>query len=166
MKTIKSSRGFSLIEILVVIAIIGILSTIVFASMQQARKKSRDADRISDISQLEAALHTYAITYGRYPSSADGTCYYYNSFAANGCLKVLVTAGLFTSLPTDPLNGTYTGAPHSDQMYFYDNWCLDNNINSDQQYRLWGNGELNHGATADNWWNDKTIGATPCNDPS
>ncbi len=142
---------------MVVIAIISILATIVFASLQQARKKARDADRISDISQLEAALHTYAITYGKYPSSSDGTCTHLTSFDSGGCLRVLVTAGLFTSLPTDP---------ETTKKYYYDNWCRDNNTSINTQYRVWAYGELNHGSTADNWWNDTDIGATTCNDPS
>lgn len=142
---------------MVVIAIISILATIVFASLQQARKKARDADRTSDISQLEAALHAYAIAKGSYPSASDGPCNHDTSFNSNGCLQVLVTAGLFTSLPTDP---------DTTKKYYYDNWCRDNNTSIPTQYRLWALGELNHGSLADNWWRDTDIGATTCNDPS
>jgi prepilin-type N-terminal cleavage/methylation domain-containing protein len=52
-------RGFTLIELLVVIAIIGILSSVVLASLNSARKKGRDARRISDIKQLQLALELY-----------------------------------------------------------------------------------------------------------
>lgn len=52
-------RGFTLIELLVVIAIIGILSSVVLASLNGARKKGRDARRISDIKQIQLALEMY-----------------------------------------------------------------------------------------------------------
>jgi prepilin-type N-terminal cleavage/methylation domain-containing protein len=55
----QRDRGFTLIELLVVIAIIGILSSVVLASLNSARKKGRDARRISDIKQLQLALELY-----------------------------------------------------------------------------------------------------------
>ncbi|KKS99407.1 MAG: hypothetical protein UV75_C0005G0024 [Candidatus Giovannonibacteria bacterium GW2011_GWA1_43_15] len=62
--------GFTLIELLVVIAIIGILASVVLASLNSARKKSRDARRIADISQLRVALELYFdSTSGSYPTA-------------------------------------------------------------------------------------------------
>src|SRR3989344_202641 len=55
----KSTRGFTLIELLVVIAIIGILSSVVLASLNSARKKGRDARRVSDLKQLQLALELF-----------------------------------------------------------------------------------------------------------
>src|ERR1700754_2453812 len=55
----KQQRGFTLIELLVVIAIIGILSSVVLASLNGARKKGRDARRISDVKQIQLALEMY-----------------------------------------------------------------------------------------------------------
>ena len=52
-------RGFTLIEILVVMAIIGLLATIVLGSLSIARKKSRDARRVADLTQLHNALELY-----------------------------------------------------------------------------------------------------------
>jgi prepilin-type N-terminal cleavage/methylation domain-containing protein len=54
-----TNRGFTLIELLVVIAIIGILSSVVLASLNSARKKGRDARRISDVKQLQLALELF-----------------------------------------------------------------------------------------------------------
>lgn len=63
----ETSRGFTLIELLVVIAIIGILSSVVLASLNTARKKGRDARRISDMKQIQLALELY------YDSSSNGS---------------------------------------------------------------------------------------------
>lgn len=55
----NGKAGFTLIELLVVIAIIGILSSVVLASLNGARKKGRDARRISDLKQIQLALEMY-----------------------------------------------------------------------------------------------------------
>lgn len=47
-----SEKGFSLVELLVVVAIIGVLSTVVFASTGGIRAKARDARRKSDLAQV------------------------------------------------------------------------------------------------------------------
>ena len=57
--TMNKHKGFTLIELLVVIAIIGILSSVVLASLNGARKKGRDARRISDLKQVQLALELY-----------------------------------------------------------------------------------------------------------
>ena len=154
---LRSKKGFTLIEMLVVTAIIAILTSVVLVSVMQARLSAREKVRISDIEQIAAALEVWGSTHGRYPSSADGSCAYTTSFGPGGCLQVLVTAGIFSTLPTDPSSG---------RMYYYDNWCNVPAGTSDQQYRLWAFGEMSHGGIAQNWWYDYTIGKTPCVDPS
>jgi len=52
-------KGFTLVELLTVIAIIGILSTIVMVSLLTARQKGRDVKRVADIKQIQLALEQY-----------------------------------------------------------------------------------------------------------
>ncbi|MDO8572467.1 MAG: type II secretion system protein [bacterium] len=52
--------GFTLIELLVVISIIGILASIVLASMNQARAKARDAYILSTAKEFQKAFELYA----------------------------------------------------------------------------------------------------------
>jgi len=63
-----NKKGFTLIELLVVIAIIGILSTLAVVSLNNAREKSRDAKRVSDIKQVQTALELYFADQNGYPA--------------------------------------------------------------------------------------------------
>jgi prepilin-type N-terminal cleavage/methylation domain-containing protein len=52
-------KGFTLVELLIVIGIIAILSGIVMANFGTAKLKARDARRVSDITQLQIGLESY-----------------------------------------------------------------------------------------------------------
>ncbi len=70
-------KGFTMIELLVVISIIGLLASIVLVSFPGAMKSARDARRKSDISQIKTALEVYYEVHGVYPLS--GGAMYPNS---------------------------------------------------------------------------------------
>jgi len=53
------NKGFTLIEMLIVIAIIGILSSVILVGLGSARAKARDSRRISDIRQIQNGLEIY-----------------------------------------------------------------------------------------------------------
>lgn len=55
----KKEKGFTLIELLVVISIIGVLAGLASFNFQQARERSRDVQRKSDLKQIQNALEVY-----------------------------------------------------------------------------------------------------------
>lgn len=59
--------GFTLVELLVVVAIIGVLSSIVLASLGAARGKGNDARRVSDLTSIQVALEMYSADHNAYP---------------------------------------------------------------------------------------------------
>lgn len=65
-------RGFTLLELLIVLAIIGILTTISLTTIADARAKAKDARRRGDIANLRLGLFLYADTSGQYPAPASG----------------------------------------------------------------------------------------------
>jgi prepilin-type N-terminal cleavage/methylation domain-containing protein len=69
MRRIK--QGFTLIELLVVISIIGILATLLIANYNAARSRARDAQRKSDLRNIQTALRLYYNDTQNYPCS-DG----------------------------------------------------------------------------------------------
>jgi type II secretion system protein G len=62
-------RAFTLIELLIVIAIIGILMTIIFVSFSQAQRSARDAQRKSDLQTVAGALQRFYSDNSHYPIS-------------------------------------------------------------------------------------------------
>ncbi|OGG04332.1 hypothetical protein A2Z33_04260 [Candidatus Gottesmanbacteria bacterium RBG_16_52_11] len=65
------SRGFTLLEVMVVIAIIGVLIAMVQGSYMASLRKARDARRKSDLTQIAKALETFNHDRGSYPAD-DG----------------------------------------------------------------------------------------------
>ena len=61
-------KGFTFIEILVVVTIIGLLTTVATVSYRSANRKARDNKRKSDIEQVRAALEMYRADNSQYPS--------------------------------------------------------------------------------------------------
>lgn len=71
-KSKNSLTGFTLVEILVSVAVIAILSTIVYMSVGAARDKTYDTQRKSDLAQLGIALKLYREDNGAYPAPGCG----------------------------------------------------------------------------------------------
>ncbi len=74
--------GFTLIELLVVVAIIGLLASIITVGFTQARLKSRDTKRISDMKQLKSGLDVYFANANGYPDTSSWGIG--NSISCNG----------------------------------------------------------------------------------
>ncbi|MEK9180558.1 MAG: prepilin-type N-terminal cleavage/methylation domain-containing protein [Patescibacteria group bacterium] len=63
-------KGFTLIEILIVVAIIAILASVVIIGLGSTSRAGRDARRIADLRQTQTALELYFNRCGRYPGQA------------------------------------------------------------------------------------------------
>lgn len=94
----NSRKGFTLIELLIVIAIIGVLATLLMVNFIGVRQRARDAQRKSDLRQMQSALELYRADNNIYPSSPLPNCG--QPLAANGTTYM-------TSIPCDPLGGNY-----------------------------------------------------------
>lgn len=68
----KIKLGFTLLEILVVVSIIGILAAVVTANLMGAKASARDAERQANIRDLKNAIELYKNKYGVYPDACNG----------------------------------------------------------------------------------------------
>jgi len=68
-----AERGFTLVELIIVIAIIGLLAGMGLVSMQGARERARDATRMADVAQTRVALAIYFDDYGAFPPPVSGS---------------------------------------------------------------------------------------------
>jgi prepilin-type N-terminal cleavage/methylation domain-containing protein len=115
----KDKKGFTVVELMVTISIIGILSTVTYASFSQAQKKSRIAKRISDLKQMQVALEYYYAVNKVYPSTGGASksqCTGWNSgvSTANDVITGLAP-NYIASIPSDPKMDIAT--PHSCYIY-------------------------------------------------
>ncbi len=103
----KSSLGFTLIELLVVIAIIALLAAIVLASLNIARAKGRDANRMETTRSVLNALELYYNDNGGYPVgnvnfTISNFCNATDIAGTNAVMQTLVNGGYLSSVPSDP----------------------------------------------------------------
>ena len=87
MKIRKSSRGFTLVEIMIVVAIIGLLAAIAVPNFVQARQQAQTNACINNLRIVDAAKQQWAIVTGALPTSsplvADLDPYVKGTWAAN-----------------------------------------------------------------------------------
>ncbi|MGP1276489.1 MAG: type II secretion system major pseudopilin GspG [Caulobacterales bacterium] len=103
----RSEDGFTLVEIMVVVVIIGLLATVVVLNVLPSQDRARIEKARADIGRIEQAVEMFRLDMGRYPTTDEG-------------LEVLVTApadprlaarfpegGYINRLPEDPWAGQY-----------------------------------------------------------
>jgi|SaaInlV_200m_DNA_2_1039689.scaffolds.fasta_scaffold00340_23 prepilin-type N-terminal cleavage/methylation domain-containing protein len=105
----KHKNGFSLLELLVVISIIGILVAISAVAFTTAQKRGRDARRRGDLKAWQDALEQ---TYSEYTD--------YQGAGTSGACEDAVTDHMNGVTPSDPKGGSYAYAP----VCTADTYCL------------------------------------------
>ena len=129
-RNINTKRsGFTLIELLVVISLIGILATLVLANLNAARQRGRDAQRKSDLRNIQTALRLYYNDFDKYPTNmasniagcGTGTsiCIWGDPFASD-------VQTYMSTLPNDPLPDVSYSYTQIDSDNYTLTACLEN----------------------------------------
>lgn len=92
----KKNTGFSLIELLVVISIIGVLTTVLVMNFVGSRERARDAQKIQSLNSIKNALRMYYNDNQAYPASLNnivGTSGYIAGLGDSGYTYTLSPGG-------------------------------------------------------------------------
>lgn len=133
------SNGFTLLEMMIVLAALGIMVVILSQTLPFMQEKARDRRRISELSTLRNVIELFHTDTGSYPSSPAGMGAYYSLFSNNDGFAALYSPNQITSayvpgivptyydaLPDDPLPGPSTNAG-CDALGYRRNWAYFSN---------------------------------------
>lgn len=96
-------QGFTLVELLVVISIIGVLLALSFAAFSNTKKSARDGKRKADLEQIRSALEIYRTDCKTYPATANVVFGSSLTGVEVSCLNNIYMA----EVPKDSLTPTY-----------------------------------------------------------
>ena len=102
----RNEEGFTLVELMVVIVIIGLLATVVIINVLPATDKAAITKAKADVATLEQGVEMYRLNKLRYPSGSEG-------------LQAISAEGYVKRLPKDPWGNAYMyAAPGRDGRQF------------------------------------------------
>jgi type II secretion system protein G len=105
MKNTLSKRGFTLIELVVVISILAILSGVLVPRVTNHMKSARDARRLADIKTIRNAVEQYYMDKGEFPKANANSSYGgWDVSHDDDFVRVLMDSGYLEEMPQDPIN--------------------------------------------------------------
>lgn len=116
-------RGFTILELLIVVAIIGILAAVTMVLLNSTRAHGRDSRRLEDLRSIENGLHLYAAGHnGLYPEASPAE-------TIDGQTDTLSTKLIadedMDAVPTDPLHPGMVYQYESDGSTYTLTFCLE-----------------------------------------
>jgi type II secretion system protein G len=109
-QSLRTRKAFTLIELLIVVAIIAILAAIAVPNFLEAQVRSKVSRTLSDIRSIRTALEAYAVDNNRYPETDLGVQAYNNRYITIDRLTTPVS--FITSIPKSPFTEVF-GSPSS-----------------------------------------------------
>jgi len=102
----RSSRkpyGFTLIELMIVVVILGLLATIIMPKILDRPEQARRVKAKADIRSIQSMLATFKIDTGRFPTTSEGL----QALVTNPGVKNYSREGYLERTPNDPWGNRY-----------------------------------------------------------
>ena len=118
----QAQKGFTIIELLIVIAIIGILAGLVLNNFQGAQAKARDTQRRTDINNIHAKLEEFFNEENSYPISftqADLAGIDAGALTDTDDITIEPTNATASTKPADPYTATKPDEDAGESQYTY-----------------------------------------------
>jgi len=112
----RSNKGFTIIEMLIVLAIIAMLSSIAMSLFSESKAKARDSKREEDMKDVQNGINLYATNNQTYPICDEAVI-----DGESDCLSsALIGSGFMKGVSTDPLGrGTGSSCGGDKREYCY-----------------------------------------------
>ena len=107
MKAVKNVRGFTLLEVMVVIVILGILASMVVPNLMGSQERANMQKAVSDINALETSLSMYKMDNYKYPSTEQGLEALVTQTDIEPMPRRFPEGGYVKRLPNDPWGSEY-----------------------------------------------------------
>ena len=103
----NKQSGFSLVEVMVVIAIIGILATMILPNILGSQEQANEQKIVADIVAIENALSQYHLDNNRYPTTEQGLEALVRKPSYDPVPRNYRNGGYIKRLPNDPYGNSY-----------------------------------------------------------
>lgn len=136
----RKTSGFTLIEVMVVVVILGILAAIIVPKIMSRPEQARMLKARQDILAIQSALDLYKLDNGLYPTTDQGLDALVKKPTSSPIPQNWKSEGYLQQLPVDPWGQPYQYMNEDDKLRIFSygikgkegnseigNWNLDNN---------------------------------------
>ncbi len=136
----KKQRGFTLVEVMVVVVILGILAAIIVPKIMSRPEQARIVKAKQDILAIQSALDLYKLDNGIYPSTDQGLQALVTKPSSTPVPQNWKSDGYLQKLPTDPWGEPYQYVNDNEKLRIFSfgakgktggseigNWNIDDN---------------------------------------
>lgn len=114
-KSSAQTKGFTLIELLIVVLLIGVLASLAVTVINSGgiREKGRDAQRKSDLGQIQTALELYFSDYRHYPQANS-----WLRLTGADSMSTTISPSHINKVPIDPVQTGNNSGPCNNQTKY------------------------------------------------
>lgn len=116
---LRKQRGFTLVEVMVVVVILGILATIIVPKIMSRPEQARIVKAKQDILAIQSALDLYKLDNGVYPTTDQGLHALVAKPTANPIPRNWKSDGYLQKLPIDPWGEDYQYLNENDKLKIF-----------------------------------------------